>query len=565
MVKGVALGGGDGQRYRFAIAGGGFVGGYSAVFGGHNRNRTGDVLRTVANHGSGLRTCLLIIGKQRHNGVLELADKGLLRGVRPAGGVAHKSHLHESVRCVCRTTADGIGAYIIEAVPHHDDAVAVALRGGEDKVGVLDLRRLLDAVVGLQFERVGAPYRQLLFADGERVVVLVGGGEYACAVDKDLQACGSLKPAEVGIDGGRAAELHFGYAAQVKRHKTAVGISALKSLGSSGFLIRLDPCAGDGQDKPFGVVVRAEVGTCVPYEALRRAVCGQREVIRVKRPDGSQRQGLYGKGVVAAHGYDLEMRCAVCLHLACRAVADKDVHQSVPREARLQVVEIECVQLCVSINGVAGLQGIALVVECHSLVGVAFAGFNPCVREGGRRVRHAGYLLVLPVAVVAIDVVTVCVRDVRPRECDAALLNGLCVEGNAHRHPACTPQNRVCRDVLIGIRVLNGVNITPRVVILGTSRILVGDARRYPDVDVTAPTLIRMTFSVERYRCHILPLVACPVAVHRTADYLVVFAVAGSLPPNVKFAGISLIAFHRDRYLRRAHKHNFTGIQWSLH
>ena len=532
------------------------------MFRGHNRNRAGDVLRTVANHGSGLRTCLLITDKQRHNGVLELADKGLLRRVRPTGGIAHKSHFHESIRSVCRTTADRIGAYIIEAVPLHDDAVAVALRGGEYKVGVLDLRRLLYAIVGLQSERVESPYIQLLFAYGERIVVLGSGGEYAGAVDKDLQACGTLKPTEVGIDGGRAGEPHFGYASQVERHKATVGITALKRLGGGCFLIRFDTRTGDGQDKSLWIVVRAEVGACVPYQALRRAVCGQCEVARVKRLGGSQRQGLDGKGVLAAHGYELEMRCAVRLHLACRAVGDKDVHLSVPWEARLQLVEIERVQLGIRVNGVAHFQGVVLPIKCHSLVGVASAGFDPCVREGGLRIRHVGYLLELPIAVVPIDVVTVCVRDVRPRECDAALPDRLRVKGKAHWNPACSPENRVCRDVLLGIWVLNGVNITPWVVIHGTSRILVGagyNIGRTPDVDVATGAVV-----IERYRCHISPWVACPITIHRAADYLVYLAVACSLPPDVKSAH-SLHRFHRDRYLRRAHKHNFTGIYWSLH
>ena len=136
LVELVSLVGRNGQRYGLAVFSRLFVGGYGAVLGRRDGNRAGYIQCAVAGYRIELRPCVRVVVFQRHDGVLELAHYGLVRCVRPTGGVGADSHLLKVIVGVCRTAADRIRVYAhtFGAVPLHNDAVAVALCGGECEV-----------------------------------------------------------------------------------------------------------------------------------------------------------------------------------------------------------------------------------------------------------------------------------------------------------------------------------------------------------------------------------------------------------------------------------------------
>ena len=124
------------QRYKVAVFSRCLVGCYGAVLGRRDGNRAGYIQCAVAGYRIELRPYIRVVVFQRHDGVLELAHYGLVRCVRPTGGVGADSHLLKVIVGVCRTAADRIRVYAhtFGAVPLHNDTIAVALCGGEGEV-----------------------------------------------------------------------------------------------------------------------------------------------------------------------------------------------------------------------------------------------------------------------------------------------------------------------------------------------------------------------------------------------------------------------------------------------
>ena len=136
LVELVSRGGCDGQRYRLAVFSRFLVSGYGAVLSRCDGNRAGYILCAIAGYRIELRPYVRVVVCQRHDGVLELAHYGLVRCVRPTGGVGAGSHLLKGIVGVCRTATDRIRVYAhtFGSVPLHNDAVAVVLRSGEGEV-----------------------------------------------------------------------------------------------------------------------------------------------------------------------------------------------------------------------------------------------------------------------------------------------------------------------------------------------------------------------------------------------------------------------------------------------
>ncbi len=124
------------QRYKVVVFSRCLVGCYGAVLGRRDGNRAGYIQCAVAGYRIELRPCVRVVVCQRHDGVLELAHYGLVRCVRPTGGVGAGSHLLKGIVGVCRTATDRIRVYAhtFGTVPLHNDAVAVVLRSGEGEV-----------------------------------------------------------------------------------------------------------------------------------------------------------------------------------------------------------------------------------------------------------------------------------------------------------------------------------------------------------------------------------------------------------------------------------------------
>ena len=124
------------QRYKVAVFSRFFVGSYGAVLGRRDGNRAGYIQCAVAGYRIELRPYVRVVVCLWHDGVLELAHYGLVRCVRPTGGVLRTGNLHKCITAVCRTAADRIRVYAhtFGAVPLHNDTIAVALCGGECEV-----------------------------------------------------------------------------------------------------------------------------------------------------------------------------------------------------------------------------------------------------------------------------------------------------------------------------------------------------------------------------------------------------------------------------------------------